>query len=49
MWFTNLSKIDCHLTDKHGNILNPYNPMAISYSDVTRFLKTRSKRIRLPS
>ena len=45
----NLSQIECYLTDRYGNILNPYTPGSISYSDVTRFLKTGSQRVRMPS
>lgn len=45
----NLSQIECYLTDRYGNILDPYTPGSISYSDVTRFLKTGSQRVRMPS
>jgi hypothetical protein len=32
MYDVRLSNIGCFLTDKNGNILNPYEPNAITYT-----------------
>jgi hypothetical protein len=43
MFKINFPMIICHLTDKNGNILNPYEPNAITYIEVTPS-KNRSKK-----
>ncbi|WP_175548460.1 DUF4183 domain-containing protein [Lutispora thermophila] len=42
-------KIECHLTDKEGNILNPYKPNAIKYINITPPNIVFKKRVQLPS
>lgn len=44
-----LSTIECFLTDKDGNILNPYKPNAIRYINLTPFYKIFKKHVKLPS
>lgn len=46
---TGLWKINCYLTDKDGNILDPYQPNAISYLYVTPLNNIDQKQVRLPS
>lgn len=46
---TGLSKIKCHLTDKYGNILNPYMPNAIKYVNMTPVSNFNQKKVQLPS
>ncbi|WP_091351415.1 DUF4183 domain-containing protein [Anaerobranca gottschalkii] len=45
----NLSKIKCYLTDKYGNILDPYSPNAISYINITPFNMADPKQVQLSS
>lgn len=45
---TRLAPISCHLTDRKGNILNPYQPGAISYF-IVKPGKAVFNRVRVPS
>jgi len=42
-------RIMCFLTDKDGNILNPYNPDSIGFIDITHHKEYVQKQVRLPS
>ncbi|NMA65693.1 MAG: hypothetical protein GX957_05550, partial [Clostridiaceae bacterium] len=46
---TDFSKILCFLTDNNGNILNPYNPDAISYINITPLNNVSKKHTHLLS
>lgn len=44
-----LTNISCFLTDENGNILNPYAPDAITYTDITPEKTAAQKQVQLPS
>ena len=45
MSITRWPEINCFLTNKNGNILNPYNPNAINYINLTLFNNADQKQM----
>lgn len=41
--------IDCYLTDKDGNIISPYAPNAIIYTEISKRNNHAKKQVKLPS